>query len=170
MYKYTLCFIVKNNKVLMLNRNKAPWMGCWNGLGGKLELGESPMDCIKREIQEEAPITLKDIEIIPNGIVTWNDEKFGVDGGLYLFIAKYLNEDFDQVFPQKTREGILEIKDIEWVTNINNFGVSHNIRYFLQNSLDNEGLFEYKCTFKNNALVNVVTIKIDDNYFENIKQ
>ena len=41
MYKYTLGFIIKNNEVLLLNRNKSPWMGAWNGVGGKIETGET---------------------------------------------------------------------------------------------------------------------------------
>ena len=53
MYKYTLCFIKNKNQLLMINRNKSPWMGCWNGLGGKIEDGEKPDQCIKREIMEE---------------------------------------------------------------------------------------------------------------------
>ncbi len=36
MYKYTICFIRKGNKILLLNRNKKPNMGMWNGVGGKI--------------------------------------------------------------------------------------------------------------------------------------
>ena len=34
---YTLGFIrcKDNNKILLLNRNKSPWMGLYNGVGGK---------------------------------------------------------------------------------------------------------------------------------------
>lgn len=37
MYQYTLCFIERGDAILLLNRQKAPWMGCWNGVGGKIE-------------------------------------------------------------------------------------------------------------------------------------
>jgi 8-oxo-dGTP diphosphatase len=53
----TLCYIRKNGKTLMLFRNKKPndvHQSKWNGLGGKLEAGESPEECAIREIREES--------------------------------------------------------------------------------------------------------------------
>lgn len=154
MYKYTLCFIKKENQVLMINRNKSPWMGCWNGLGGKLENTESPKDCIKRELQEEAYIDDSYYDLIFKGIVTWNEEGFGFGGGLYLYVAE-LKKDINYNLPLKTREGILDFKDINWVVSEDNYGVSHNIRYFLPKALESDTLREYNCYFKNNILEKV---------------
>ena len=56
MFKYTLCFIIYQNQVLLLNRNKNPWMGRWNGVGGKINEGEDKFSAIKREIIEETQI------------------------------------------------------------------------------------------------------------------
>lgn len=53
----------------MLNRNKAPWMGKWNGVGGKINPNESPLDCMIREAQEETGLMLTQFE--PRGILTW---------------------------------------------------------------------------------------------------
>ncbi|WP_317951282.1 NUDIX domain-containing protein, partial [Rossellomorea marisflavi] len=50
MYKYTLCFIQRNDEILMLNRDKPPVLGLWNGVGGKVADGETPTACILREI------------------------------------------------------------------------------------------------------------------------
>ncbi len=49
MYKYTICFIKKGKKILLLNRNKKPNMGMWNGVGGKIEDNETPYEGIIRE-------------------------------------------------------------------------------------------------------------------------
>ena len=38
----TLCFVKKGNKILMINRNKPPFMGMWNAVGGHIEKGETP--------------------------------------------------------------------------------------------------------------------------------
>lgn len=53
MFNQTLCFIRKDDEILMLNREKAPLQGLWNGVGGKMEENETPMACILREIEEE---------------------------------------------------------------------------------------------------------------------
>ena len=52
----TLCYLERDGKLLMLRRDKRPddlHHGKCNGLGGKLEPGESPLDCARREILEE---------------------------------------------------------------------------------------------------------------------
>ena len=42
-------------KFLLIQRRKAPNMGCWSPVGGKLEtgIGESPFECAVREVEEE---------------------------------------------------------------------------------------------------------------------
>lgn len=57
----TLCYIEKDGKYLMLHRtkkkndiNKDKWLG----IGGKFEDGESPEECIVREVKEETGLTL----------------------------------------------------------------------------------------------------------------
>ena len=37
MYKHTLCFIKRNEEILMLNREHDPVKGLWNGVGGKID-------------------------------------------------------------------------------------------------------------------------------------
>ena len=56
----TLCYIEKDNKYLMLHKtkkkndiNKDKWLG----IGGKVEEGESPEECMVREIMEEDRFT-----------------------------------------------------------------------------------------------------------------
>ena len=57
----TLCYIEKEEKYLMLHRTKKkqdPNEGKWIGVGGHLEVGESPEDCLVREVLEETGYTL----------------------------------------------------------------------------------------------------------------
>lgn len=57
----TLCYIEKEEKYLMLHRTKKkqdPNEGKWIGVGGHLEAGESPEDCLVREVLEETGYTL----------------------------------------------------------------------------------------------------------------
>ncbi len=57
----TLCYIIKDDQVLMIHRTKKKndfHEGKWNGLGGKFEPGESPEQCVIREVYEESGLKI----------------------------------------------------------------------------------------------------------------
>lgn len=47
----------------MLNRERAPAKGLWNGLGGKIKDDETPLECVCREVFEETEIKIEDANI-----------------------------------------------------------------------------------------------------------
>lgn len=58
---YTVGFVFDKNlqKVLLVHKLSPPWQkGKLNGLGGKKEFGEKSIDCIVREVKEEASVTI----------------------------------------------------------------------------------------------------------------
>lgn len=58
----TLCYIKHNGRTLMVHRNKKVndiHEGKWNGLGGKFEAGETPEECVTREVLEESGLTIR---------------------------------------------------------------------------------------------------------------
>ena len=68
----TLCYLNRDNKYLMMHRvkkendiNKDKWIG----VGGHFEDGESPDECLLREVKEETGLTLLDYKA--RGIITF---------------------------------------------------------------------------------------------------
>ncbi len=58
----TLVYVEKGDSYLLLHRIKEEGdvnAGKWIGLGGHLEEGETPLDCVKREIKEESGLLVK---------------------------------------------------------------------------------------------------------------
>ena len=88
MKQTTLCYIEKDGSYLMLHRvkkendeNKDKWVG----IGGKFEEGESPYDCIRREIQEEVGIIPLNLKY--RAIITFVSDLYGTEY-MHLFSAK----------------------------------------------------------------------------------
>jgi len=55
-----LGFIVKDNRVLLAMKKRGFGEGWWNGAGGKIKEGETPLEAILREMQEEVGIVPRD--------------------------------------------------------------------------------------------------------------
>lgn len=58
----TLCYIQHDGCTLMVHRNKKVndiHAGKWNGLGGKFEAGETPEECVIREVREESGFSIQ---------------------------------------------------------------------------------------------------------------
>jgi len=84
----TLCYVRKNGRTLMLHRVKKKddvHEGKWNGLGGKFEPGESPEDCVKREILEESGLRIK--APLLKGVLTFPDFAREEDWYVFVFTA-----------------------------------------------------------------------------------
>ena len=75
----TLIYARSRGCVLMLHRNaKGPGdvhLGKYNGLGGKLEAGESPAEAARREFLEESGLELPPAAFRPCGVLQFPDFK-----------------------------------------------------------------------------------------------
>lgn len=148
MFEFTICFIRQGENILLLNREKPEWMGVWNGVGGKIRLQESPLECILREVKEETGIHLKGGSVQYKGDVTWTNPEGSYYGGMHVFIAELPSE---YVFPTpvKTEEGILDWKKKSWILHPKNEGIA-NLKYFLSVLFDDDKLFQHNFVYREN--------------------
>lgn len=87
----TLCYISNAGRTLMLHRTKKkndPNAGKWIGVGGKLEEGEAPEDCLVREVREETGLEIHCIRFC--GLVTFVQR--GESEYMCLFTAQSLSD------------------------------------------------------------------------------
>ncbi|WP_053375898.1 NUDIX hydrolase [Paenibacillus sp. FJAT-27812] len=166
MLKYNICFVKRGDEILLLNREKASWMGCWNGIGGKLEPMESPRAAMIREIEEETGIEA--YELYFKGLVTWTGEDFDF-GGMYAYVAE-VPESYDYVTPRKTDEGILDWKKIEWIMNEDNVGIVSNIPRTLPFMLNDAHCYNHHCVYEKGQLLKLIQSLITSDIESNEKE
>ncbi|MBS4784929.1 MAG: 8-oxo-dGTP diphosphatase [Clostridiales bacterium] len=83
----TLCYIREGGSYLMLHRIKKQNdmnRDKWIGIGGKFEPGESPEDCLLREVREETGLELNSYRY--RGIITFVSSEYGTEY-MHLFDA-----------------------------------------------------------------------------------
>lgn len=105
MQNTTLIYIEKESKYLMLHRTKKENdynKDKWIGIGGHFEEGESPEECVCREVKEETGLDLRSQEY--RGIVT-----FVSDNNFTEFMHIFWSDDFSGDLLE-CNEG-----DLEWV-------------------------------------------------------
>jgi 8-oxo-dGTP diphosphatase len=85
----TLCYIKRDNQTLMMHRIKRAddmHYGKWNGLGGKMHPGETPEECVIREVREESGLALTKPEL--KGFITFPAFDEIEDWYVFLFVAR----------------------------------------------------------------------------------
>ena len=145
---FTLCFCLAGDKVLMLRRAKEPKMGKWNGVGGKIEPGETPREAVARETVEETGLDLDDATVTYGGVLSWEgtiNQKHDHAGG-HVYIARF-DEKVAWGDRRATREGLLAWQPITWACDEANAEVVHNIPHFLPPMLSSPPIHCH-CTYR----------------------
>ncbi len=141
----TLCYIEQNECYLMLHRTKKEKdenHDKWIGVGGKFEEGESPEECLLREVKEETGLTLTRYQF--RGIITFVSDEWGTE--------------YMHLFTADTYEGILkecEEGELVWVPKkqINNLTLWEGDKVFLQLLNEKHNFFTLKLRYEGEKLV-----------------
>lgn len=141
----SLCYIVRNGKVLLLHRTKKENdlnEGMWIGIGGKFEENESPEECVLREVREETGLTLT--EYAYRGIVTFVSDRWE---GEYMHL-------FTATDTEGTLIGSCDEGDLEWVDQeiFRTLPQWEGDRIFLDLLEQNEPFFSLKLEYEGSIL------------------
>lgn len=120
----TICYIEKEGKTLLLHRTKKEndvHKDRWIGLGGKIEAGETPEECIIREVKEESGLTILSPRL--RGVMTFPKFKDNEDWYVFLFTTKEFTGEL-----QECNEGELHWVENERVLHLN---ISEGDKLFL---------------------------------------
>lgn len=135
-------------KYLMLLRNKKQKdvnEGKWIGVGGRMEPGESPEDCICREVLEETGLTITEYRL--RGVLTFSSEGWE-DEYIFVFTSDKYTGDL-----KECDEG-----ELRWIdkTEIMNLNLWEGDRIFLKNLLNDDPFFSMRLSYKGDHLTDHV--------------
>lgn len=88
MQEATLCYILDDGRVLLIEKRRGLGSGLYNGPGGKIEPGETPREAIRREVREE--VGLEVVDPTKHAELT-----FTHDGDRVLFVHVFRATDYE---------------------------------------------------------------------------
>lgn len=144
----TLCYITREDEVLMLYRNKKKNdvnEGKWIGVGGHFEMGESPEECVVREVREETGLKLNSYAF--RGFIS-----FQTDKNDYEYIALFTSDDFEgEITP--CNEG-----ELAWIkkTSVKDLSLWEGDRIFLKLLEEDVPFFSLKLSYAGERLQEAV--------------
>lgn len=141
----TLCYLEKDGKYLMLHRtkkkndiNKDKWLG----IGGKFEDGESPEECIVREVKEETGLTLNTYKL--RCAVTYVSTNWETE---YMYV--FTSNDFTGELIE-CNEGDLQWIGKDKVTELNTW---EGDKIFVEKIKNNDSFFTVKFNYDGEKLI-----------------
>ncbi len=143
----TLCYIEKDDQYLMLHRTKKkndPNRDLWLGLGGHLEVGESPEDCVLREVREESGLELLNYQF--RAVITFSEG----DWHEYMFL--FTSDEYSGEMIESDEGDLLWVKKEK----ILELPIWEGDKIFLRLISENAPFFSLKLEYENRKLKRAV--------------
>ena len=144
----TLCYLERKDEYLMLHRTKKENdenHDKWIGVGGKFEAGESPEDCMHREIFEETGLTVTDYRY--RGIVTFVSDIYETEYMHLFTVTNWTGE------ARECDEG-----ELAWIKKQKLFDLTmwEGDRIFLKLLQEDAPFFSLKLTYRGDKLTEAI--------------
>lgn len=151
----TLCYIDNGQSYLLLHRNKKEndiHKNKWIGVGGKFEKGETPQECVIREVYEETGLTIDNPKLC--GFIMFPEFDGTNDWGVFVFKATNFSGDLIH-----SKEGTLEWVAYQDILQKHTWDGDY---LFLTWLLENKSFFSAKMTYTNQRLM-AYTVEFEEN-------
>ena len=148
MKQTTLCYLERGDEYLMLHRTKKKNdenHDKWIGVGGKFEVGESPEDCMRREIFEETGLMVTDYRY--RGIVTFVSDVYETEYMHLFTVTDWTGE------ARECDEG-----ELAWIKKQKLFDLTlwQGDRIFLRLLQEDAPFFSLKLTYRGDELIEAI--------------
>ncbi len=152
MRKVTLCFLVKEDHICLAMKKRGFGVNKWNGIGGKVEEGESIEEAVVRELEEEINVkaNIADLDNVGNIKFYFNDKPDWNQHMYIYFIRNWQGEpqESDEMAPKWYKKdeipyGKMWVDDPYWLPKVLKGEKIEAEFYF-----DDEGAEIDKCTIK----------------------
>lgn len=147
----TLLFLFKGKQILLAEKKRGYGVGKYNGIGGKLESGETVEQAMIRETQEEIVVT--PIHYVKRGVIKFDEYR---DGEPIIIRVHVFTADAFTGEPQETEEMCPVWVDVDKIPLERMYATD---QLWLPIILENRGYFE--ATFKFDKANNLVDQKIE---------
>lgn len=142
----TLCYIERDGAYLMLHRTKKindENHDKWVGIGGKLENGEDPFDCVRREVLEEVSLTLDSLRYC--AFITFVSDVYGTE-----YMHLFHSDSFSGSLPEVCDEGIPR-----WVkkSEVQSLPIWEGDKIFLKLLGEEKRFFSLKLVYEGDKLI-----------------
>lgn len=97
----TLLFVIRDGQILLIEKKRGLGAGKVNGPGGRLEPGESPLDCALRETHEE--LLIRPTDVVEAGVLMFQFAGTGRLAGHSIHCVVYRASGFEGT-PTETHE------------------------------------------------------------------
>lgn len=137
-YVLLLLFTKDSKKILLMKRNKKPYAGLYNGVGGKIEENETVSEATIRECLEETNIQISQPKLLvtctyPKSINSDEDKEMA------------LYDCVDEIEVNENYEGSFECKNIDFALDFKNKQIAglSNLAQFVKEILDIEEIRKF---------------------------
>ncbi|OHA79889.1 MAG: hypothetical protein A2675_01460 [Candidatus Yonathbacteria bacterium RIFCSPHIGHO2_01_FULL_51_10] len=114
LFNATVCYPVRDGKVLLAFKTCKIGANCWNGYGGGIEQGETVAEAALRELREESGLVAREEHLEKIAVVDFHNTKS--DGSTFIVKVHFFTVSQWTGEPKETREMItptwFEIEDL----------------------------------------------------------